>query len=131
MLFVCQCEKKQILRRLNQNLKAQSPVEEAEESSPPTAEPSPAPQQTQSDTEKRPSSNGDRKKWDAAELPVLPVAQQTLEETCATITSELMSYVRVDLIEYMSISIYFAVHWQSVLAATVVSKVCFLFVFFG
>ena len=131
MLFVCQCEKKQILRRLNQNLKAQSPVEEAEEIYPPTAEPSPAPQQTQSDTEKRPSSNGDRKKWDAAELPVLPVAQRTLEETCATITSELMSYVRVDLIEYMSISIFFAVHWQSVLAATVVSKVCFLFVFFG
>ncbi|XP_062280769.1 serine/threonine-protein kinase Nek1 [Scomber scombrus] len=82
-----QCEKKQILRRLNQNLKAQSPVEEAEESPPPTAEPSLAPQQTQSDKDKRPSSNGDRKKWDAAELPVLPVAQQTLEETCATITT--------------------------------------------
>ncbi|XP_059197493.1 serine/threonine-protein kinase Nek1 [Centropristis striata] len=79
-----QSEKKQILRRLNQNLKAQSPVEEVEESLPPPAEPSPAPQQNQSDTEKCPSSNGDRKKWDAAELPVLPVAQLTLEETCAT-----------------------------------------------
>ncbi|XP_045906162.1 serine/threonine-protein kinase Nek1 isoform X1 [Micropterus dolomieu] len=81
-----QSEKKQILRRLNQNLKAQSPVEEVEESLPPPAEPSPVPQQNESDTEKRPSSNGDRKKWDAAELPVLPVAQQTLEETCETTT---------------------------------------------
>ncbi|XP_020487460.1 serine/threonine-protein kinase Nek1 isoform X1 [Labrus bergylta] len=80
-----QSEKKQILRRLNQNLKAQVPVEESEESSPQPAETSPAPQQKQSNTENRPSSsNGDRKKWDAAELPVLPVAQQTLEETCVT-----------------------------------------------
>ncbi len=83
-----QTEKKQILRRLNQNLKAQSPVEEVEELPPPPAEPCPAPQQIQSDTENRPSSNGDRKKWDAAELPVLPVAQQTLEETCATTASK-------------------------------------------
>uniref|UniRef100_A0AAX7W0A9 non-specific serine/threonine protein kinase n=1 Tax=Astatotilapia calliptera TaxID=8154 RepID=A0AAX7W0A9_ASTCA len=77
-------EKKQILRRLNQNLKAQSPVEEVEESSSAPAESSPAPTQNQSDTDKHPSSNEDRKKWEAAELPVLPVAQQTLEETCAT-----------------------------------------------
>nr|XP_024654575.1 serine/threonine-protein kinase Nek1 isoform X1 [Maylandia zebra] len=79
-----QSEKKQILRRLNQNLKAQSPVEEVEESPSAPAESSPAPTQNQSDTDKRPSSNEDRKKWEAAELPVLPVAQQTLEETCAT-----------------------------------------------
>ncbi|XP_040897088.1 serine/threonine-protein kinase Nek1 isoform X2 [Toxotes jaculatrix] len=83
---VIQSEKKQILRRLNQNLKAQSPLEEAEVSPPPPAEPTPAPQQNQSDTDNRPPSNGDRKKWDAAELPVLPVAQQTLGETCATTT---------------------------------------------
>ncbi|XP_047192619.1 serine/threonine-protein kinase Nek1 isoform X2 [Scophthalmus maximus] len=81
---VMQSDKKQILRRLNQNLKAQSPVEEAAELPPAPAEPSPAPLQKQSDTENRPSSNGDRKKWDAAELPILPVAQQTLGETCAT-----------------------------------------------
>ncbi|XP_033477754.1 serine/threonine-protein kinase Nek1 isoform X2 [Epinephelus lanceolatus] len=81
---VTQSEKKQILRRLNQNLKGQDPVEEVEESFPPPAEPSPAPQQNQPDTEERPSLNGDRKKWEAAELPVLPAAQQTLEETCAT-----------------------------------------------
>ncbi|XP_065325797.1 serine/threonine-protein kinase Nek1 isoform X3 [Pelmatolapia mariae] len=79
-----QSEKKQILRRLNQNLKAQSPVEEVEESPSAPAESSPASTQNQSDTDKRPSSNGDRKKWEAAELPVLPVAQQTLEEMCAT-----------------------------------------------
>ncbi|XP_035509684.1 serine/threonine-protein kinase Nek1 isoform X2 [Morone saxatilis] len=84
---VIQSEKKQILRRLNQNLKAQSPVEETEELPAAPTEPSPAPQQSQSDTEKRPFSNGDRKKWDAAELPVLPVAQRTLEETCATSTA--------------------------------------------
>ncbi|KAM7410415.1 hypothetical protein PAMA_001721 [Pampus argenteus] len=78
-----QCEKKQILRRLNQNIKAQGPEEEEVE----VEESSPASLQTQSDTEKCPSSNGDRKKWDAAELPVLPVAQQTLEETCAATTT--------------------------------------------
>uniref|UniRef100_A0A8D3D347 non-specific serine/threonine protein kinase n=1 Tax=Scophthalmus maximus TaxID=52904 RepID=A0A8D3D347_SCOMX len=81
-------DKKQILRRLNQNLKAQSPVEEAAELPPAPAEPSPAPLQKQSDTENRPSSNGDRKKWDAAELPILPVAQQTLGETCATMIKQ-------------------------------------------
>ncbi|XP_068599346.1 LOW QUALITY PROTEIN: serine/threonine-protein kinase Nek1 [Brachionichthys hirsutus] len=80
-------EKKQILRRLNQNLKAHGPAEEAESSSSPSAEPCPALQQSQPSTEKRPPSNGERKKWEAAELPVLPVAQKTLEETC-TATAE-------------------------------------------
>ncbi|XP_023269091.1 serine/threonine-protein kinase Nek1 isoform X1 [Seriola lalandi dorsalis] len=88
---VTQSEKKQILRRLNQNLKAQSPVEETEEPHPPLAEPSPVPQQSRADAENRPSSNGDRKKWDAAELPVLPVAQQTLGETCATTSTTSVS----------------------------------------
>ncbi|XP_019133844.2 serine/threonine-protein kinase Nek1 isoform X2 [Larimichthys crocea] len=88
---VIQSEKKQILRRLNQNLKAQCPVEETEESPPPPAGPSPAPQQDQSNAEKRPSSSGDRKKWDAAELPVLPVVQQTLEETGAISTATSVS----------------------------------------
>ncbi|KAM9763183.1 serine/threonine-protein kinase Nek1 isoform 2-T2 [Menidia menidia] len=81
---VIQSEKKQILRRLNKNLKAQSPVEEVEESSSAPGEPSPAPQQTQPEPEERPPSNGDRKKWEAAELPLLPVPQETLGETCAT-----------------------------------------------
>lgn len=60
-----------------------------EESPSAPAESIPALTQNQSDTDKRPSSNEDRKKWEAAELPVLPVAQQTLEETCATASSEL------------------------------------------
>lgn len=38
-----------------------------------------------SDAAGQPSSNRDRKKWEAAELFVLPAAQQTLEETCSTI----------------------------------------------
>ncbi|XP_026161115.1 serine/threonine-protein kinase Nek1 [Mastacembelus armatus] len=84
-------EKKQILRRLNQNLKAQSPVEDSKESLPPSAEPSPAPQQKQPDIEERPSSKGDRKKWGAAGLPVLPVAEQTLEQTCAKTTTTSVS----------------------------------------
>ncbi|XP_071395125.1 serine/threonine-protein kinase Nek1 [Centroberyx affinis] len=81
--MVIQSEKKQILRRLNQNLKAQSPVEE--DSAPPPEDSSlPPAQQNQSVAEKRPASGGDRKKWEAAEPPVLSVAQQTLEETCIT-----------------------------------------------
>ncbi|KAM4739512.1 serine/threonine-protein kinase Nek1 isoform 2-T2 [Anableps anableps] len=81
---VIQSEKKQILRRLNQNLKAQSPVDEVEETPPAPSEPSPSPQQEQSDAEKRPPSDGDRKKWEVAELPVLPVPQQTFGDTCST-----------------------------------------------
>ncbi|XP_053286153.1 serine/threonine-protein kinase Nek1 isoform X1 [Pleuronectes platessa] len=81
---VIQTEKKQILHRLNQNLKAQCPGEEGKEAVPSPAEPSAVPQENPSDSKSRPCSNGDRKKWDAAELPILPVAQQTLEQTCAT-----------------------------------------------
>ncbi|XP_061593926.1 serine/threonine-protein kinase Nek1 isoform X2 [Cololabis saira] len=76
---VIQSEKKQILHRLNQNLKAQTP-EEVAETPPIPSKPSPAPQQTQSDAEKCPS-NGDQKKWDAAEPSAIPEAQQTLDET--------------------------------------------------
>lgn len=73
-------------------------MDESDEAHPPSAERSPAPesssepsptsQQNQPDPEKRPSS-GDRKKWEPAELPVLTVAQQTLEETCAVMIGEL------------------------------------------
>ncbi|XP_074525003.1 serine/threonine-protein kinase Nek1 isoform X2 [Halichoeres trimaculatus] len=79
-----QSEKKQILRRLNQNLKAQSPVEEESPQQP--AEPSPAPQQNQADADQRPSSKEDRKKWDAAELPVIAIAQQTFDTSVSTST---------------------------------------------
>lgn len=82
MHFLEQSEKKQILRRLNQNLRAQSPVEE-ESAAPPSSEPSAAAPQNKSDTETLPASNGDWKKLEAAEQPVLPVIQQTLKPTCA------------------------------------------------
>ncbi|XP_028259981.1 serine/threonine-protein kinase Nek1 isoform X2 [Parambassis ranga] len=86
---VIQSEKKQILRRLNQNLKAQSPVEEVEETPSTPAHPGPAPQQNEPDAEKRPSSgDGDLKKWEPAELPVLPVAHQTLEETTTSLSPD-------------------------------------------
>lgn len=68
MRFLEQSEKKQILRRLNQNLRAQSPVEES--AAPPSSEPSAAAAQDKSDTETRP-------RHEAAEQPVLPVVQQT------------------------------------------------------
>ncbi|XP_068175055.1 serine/threonine-protein kinase Nek1 isoform X2 [Antennarius striatus] len=76
-------EKKQMLRRLNENLKAHGPMEEMELTAPSSAEPCPAPQQSQPDTEKCPPSNGERRKWEAAELPVLAVAEKTLDETSA------------------------------------------------
>lgn len=75
-----QSEKKQILRRLNDNLKAQSLVEEVEEAV--VAEPS-SPSAPHPDTEERPPSNGERRKWDAAKVPELPIAL-TLMQTCAT-----------------------------------------------
>ena len=93
MLFLKQSEKKQILRRLNQNLKAQSTLEEVESPPPPPLpdELGAAPHGDQADTERPPSSNRDRKKWDAAGVPELPVTLQTLEENSSTITSKLTS----------------------------------------
>lgn len=80
-----QSEKKQILRRLNQNLKAhQSPVDEVEETPKAPSEPSSSPQPEESSANKQPPLDGDRKKWEVVELPVLPVPQQTLVETCST-----------------------------------------------
>ncbi|XP_053717543.1 serine/threonine-protein kinase Nek1 isoform X7 [Synchiropus splendidus] len=77
-----QCEKKQILRRLNQNLKSQSP-DEATLSAP--SQPSEMEQKPHE--EQCVLSNGDRKKWDVSVLPVLPIAQKTLLETCCTVTT--------------------------------------------
>ncbi|XP_013978372.2 serine/threonine-protein kinase Nek1 isoform X3 [Salmo salar] len=81
---VIKSEKKEILRRLNQNLKAQSPEEEV--SAPPPEGLCPTPQQSQPITEERLSSGGDRKKWEAVAPSILSVAQQTLEETCIRTT---------------------------------------------
>lgn len=83
--FLLQSEKKEILRRLNQNLKEQSPVVEVESLAPAPAEPCANAQERPSDAAEQPSSNRDRKKWEAAEPFVLPVAQQTFGETCSTI----------------------------------------------
>lgn len=41
--------------------------------------------------EVRRPSGGDRKKWEAGVPLVLPVAQQTLEQTCITTIGELLS----------------------------------------
>uniref|UniRef100_A0A1A8FPY8 non-specific serine/threonine protein kinase n=1 Tax=Nothobranchius korthausae TaxID=1143690 RepID=A0A1A8FPY8_9TELE len=80
-----QSEKKQILNRLNQNLKALNPVDKMESPPPPApAEPSPDVQQKQSEAEKSPTLDGDGKKWEAAKLPALPEPPQMLEETNPT-----------------------------------------------
>ncbi|KAL1022567.1 hypothetical protein UPYG_G00029360 [Umbra pygmaea] len=79
-----QIEKKEILRRLNENLKAQSPEEERP-GTPPEGQ-CPAPQPSQPITEQRPSSAGDRKKWEAGSPAVIALAQQTLEESCIRTT---------------------------------------------
>lgn len=55
--------------------------------------PTSSPQQSQpvvaaEKEEERPVSGGDRKKWEAGVPPVLPIAQQTLEETCLTSPGE-------------------------------------------
>ncbi|KAI1888730.1 hypothetical protein AGOR_G00171740 [Albula goreensis] len=68
-----QSEKREILRRLNQNLKVQS--EEREE----PAQPAPPPHSAPDD---RPPTGGDRKRWgEAGAPPILPEAQFTLGDT--------------------------------------------------
>lgn len=64
-------------------------MEEVESPVPPLDESSPAASKNQSDTEKHPPSNGDRKKWDAAELPAFPVTQQTCGDTSAALAFSL------------------------------------------
>ncbi|KAL2089851.1 hypothetical protein ACEWY4_014539 [Coilia grayii] len=83
---VVQNEKKEILRRLNESLRAQSQPPGKNEANPTAPEgPSPAPlPQNQPMAEERPATGGDRKRWEPGAPPVFPVAQQTLEETCLT-----------------------------------------------
>ncbi|XP_051954207.1 serine/threonine-protein kinase Nek1-like isoform X2 [Xyrauchen texanus] len=83
-----QSEKKEILCRLNLNLKVQTPEEEHEKdaTSPCNDAPCSTSQPVQpSTTEERPPTGGDRRKWEAVAPPILSVAEQTLEETCATL----------------------------------------------
>ncbi|KAG9282462.1 serine/threonine-protein kinase Nek1 isoform X2 [Astyanax mexicanus] len=79
-----QSERKEILRRLNQNLKVQTPAEANEGKVMPPDVPETTPQTSQSVAEERPQTRGDRRKWDAGEPPILSVAQLTLEDTCST-----------------------------------------------
>uniref|UniRef100_A0A9J8CUC4 non-specific serine/threonine protein kinase n=1 Tax=Cyprinus carpio carpio TaxID=630221 RepID=A0A9J8CUC4_CYPCA len=80
-----QSDKKEILRQLNQ--KVQSTEEDAVKDPTPCSSAScPTPQQIQpSITEERPPTAGDRRKWEAVAPPILSVAEQTLEETSATL----------------------------------------------
>ncbi|KAL6485745.1 hypothetical protein MHYP_G00051370 [Metynnis hypsauchen] len=79
-----QSERKEILRRLNQNLKAQTSKEEDEGEVAPTDVPGPITQTGQPVTEERPPTRSDRRRWEAVDPPILSVAQQTLEDTCST-----------------------------------------------
>ncbi|XP_009292956.1 serine/threonine-protein kinase Nek1 isoform X9 [Danio rerio] len=80
-----QSDKKEILRRLNQKVQTTEEVS-VKEPTPSSNQPCPDPQPVQpSITEERPSTAADRKKWEAVAPPILSVAEQTLEETCATL----------------------------------------------
>ncbi|KAI5608464.1 serine/threonine-protein kinase Nek1 isoform X2, partial [Silurus asotus] len=80
-------QRKEILRRLNQNLKATTSKKEDEQETGPAAEPGSAPQPSEPDPipDERPQPpRGDRRRWEAGDPPVLSVAQHTLEDTCST-----------------------------------------------
>ncbi|XP_036378663.1 serine/threonine-protein kinase Nek1-like [Megalops cyprinoides] len=72
-----QSEKREILRRLNQNLKVQSCTSEEEKEK--EEEQPAAPLQGPSPQDRAPSG-ADRKRWEAGGPPLVSVAQQTLEE---------------------------------------------------
>ncbi|XP_039548899.1 serine/threonine-protein kinase Nek1 isoform X2 [Pimephales promelas] len=80
-----QSDKKEILRRLNQ--KVQTTEDDTEKDPTPcSSAPCPTPEPIQpSVTEERPPTAGDRRKWEAVAPPLLSVAEQTLEETCASL----------------------------------------------
>ncbi|XP_062857952.1 serine/threonine-protein kinase Nek1 isoform X2 [Trichomycterus rosablanca] len=79
-----QSERKEILRRLNQNLKDHIAEKEHEQNNAPASGPDPTPQTSQPIIEERPTTGGERRRWEAGGPPVLSVAQQTLEDTCST-----------------------------------------------
>lgn len=79
--YCFQSERKEILRRLNDNLKSK---EEDEQEAAPVGEPGHVPEPCQPVTDERPQSGGDRRRWEPAAPPVLSVAQCTLEDTCST-----------------------------------------------
>ncbi|XP_026884190.2 serine/threonine-protein kinase Nek1 isoform X2 [Electrophorus electricus] len=79
-----QSERKEILRRLNQNLKTQISEAENVGEATPTSVPQPAPQTSLPVMEERPPSGADRRRWEAGAQPILPVTQQTLVDTCSS-----------------------------------------------
>ncbi|XP_060769991.1 serine/threonine-protein kinase Nek1 isoform X1 [Neoarius graeffei] len=79
-----QSERKEILCRPSQNLKAYPSKEEDEQETIPVSEPGPAPQPCQPVTDERPQTGGDRRRWETGAPPVLSVAQYTLEDSCST-----------------------------------------------
>ncbi|KAG7277516.1 hypothetical protein CRUP_030678, partial [Coryphaenoides rupestris] len=85
---VIQSEKKEILRRLNQNRPPRGEEEEENEEEQPrpgAALPPLAPlphHQAPPPAEERPGSGGDRRRWEAGAPLVLAVAQDTLEDSC-------------------------------------------------
>ncbi|XP_061540126.1 serine/threonine-protein kinase Nek1 isoform X2 [Phycodurus eques] len=90
-VVVIQSEKKQILNRLNQDLKAQSPVNVVLEPTPTSPkEQKSASLQILPDTDKLPSIE-ERNKRDPVELPVLHTSQPTLEEFNVTASTGLVS----------------------------------------
>nr|XP_033798097.1 serine/threonine-protein kinase Nek1 isoform X2 [Geotrypetes seraphini] len=72
-------EKREILRRLNQNLKAQEDEEKVEQETKETCE-TIVPRDKEEQEEKE-HGTGDRKKWEAGPAPVVPLEQLTMEET--------------------------------------------------
>nr|XP_014350212.1 PREDICTED: serine/threonine-protein kinase Nek1 [Latimeria chalumnae] len=78
---VVQSEKREILRRLNQNLKAQETPEEKEEKKTLVESSETLLSQQQEDHPERALPAAERKKWEAGAEPVIPLAQLTLEET--------------------------------------------------
>ncbi|XP_077572547.1 serine/threonine-protein kinase Nek1 isoform X16 [Stigmatopora nigra] len=86
---VIQSEKKHILNRLNQNLKAQSPVDALELITTAAGEQNPTFQQKLFDSENLPYIE-ESNKWDPKELPVLADSQTVLEESCCTESNHLL-----------------------------------------
>lgn len=82
--FNFQSERKEILCRPSQNLKAYPSKEEDEQETIPVSEPGPAPQPCQPVTDEGPQTGGDRRRWETGAPPVLSVAQYTLEDSCST-----------------------------------------------
>ncbi|XP_054644994.1 serine/threonine-protein kinase Nek1 isoform X3 [Dunckerocampus dactyliophorus] len=86
-VVVIQSEKRQILNRLNLNLKVQSTVDEVEESATSPKEQSSASQQNQPDAENPPPSEDQKKNWDPAEPSALPAGVPTSENFCVMTTT--------------------------------------------